>query len=138
MEVQIFGVRQSSDTRKALRFFSERRIKTHFVDLKERPASAGELNRFAQKFGVTAMIDRDSRRYMELGLGSSRLSEQHWLDKTTGAKRSKLCMIVERVTLLNNRRDESDAGSRQHDEQRSPPDEPQQSPADDGDGSVPF
>ena len=81
MEVQIFGVRQSSDTRKALRFFSERRIKTHFVDLKERPASAGELNRFAQKFGVTAMIDRDSRRYTELGLGSSRLSDQHWLDK---------------------------------------------------------
>ncbi len=81
MEVQVFGVQKSSDTRKALRFFSERRIKTHFVDLKERPASPGELNRFAQKFGVTAMIDRDSRRYTELGLGSSRLSDQHWLDK---------------------------------------------------------
>ena len=31
MEVQIFGVRKSTDTRGALRFFSERRIKTHFV-----------------------------------------------------------------------------------------------------------
>ena len=52
MEVQVFGVRKSADTRKALRFFAERRIKTHFVDLVERPASLGELRRFVEKFGV--------------------------------------------------------------------------------------
>ena len=52
MEVQIFGIRKSADTRKALRFFAERRIKTHFVDLQERAASPGELRRFAQRFGV--------------------------------------------------------------------------------------
>jgi hypothetical protein len=51
MGVQIFGIRKSADTRKALRFFAERRVKTHFVDLEERPASPGELNRFAKKFG---------------------------------------------------------------------------------------
>ena len=38
MEVQIFGTRKSADTRRALRFFAERRIKTHFVDLQERGA----------------------------------------------------------------------------------------------------
>jgi arsenate reductase-like glutaredoxin family protein len=81
MEVQIFGIRRSSETRKALRFFSERRIKTHFVDLQERAASAGELRRFAQKFGVEALVDRGSRRYAELGLGSARLSEDRWLEK---------------------------------------------------------
>lgn len=81
IEVQVFGVHKSPDTRKALRFFSERRIKTHFVDLNERAASPGELQRFAQKLGVTALIDRDSRRYRDLGLGASRLSDQHWLDK---------------------------------------------------------
>jgi arsenate reductase-like glutaredoxin family protein len=81
IEVQIFGVHKSADTRKALRFFSERRVKAHFVDLKERPASPGELQRFAQKFGVTALIDRDARRFAELGLGSARLSDQHWLEK---------------------------------------------------------
>jgi arsenate reductase-like glutaredoxin family protein len=81
LEVQIFGVHKSADTRKAQRFFAERRIKTHFVDLQERAASPGELKRFAQKFGVTALIDRDSKRYAELGLASSRLSDQHWLDK---------------------------------------------------------
>jgi arsenate reductase len=81
LEVQIFGVKRSADTRKALRFFSERRIKTHFVDLMERSASLGELRRFAQKFGVTALVDRDSRRFDELGLRYAQLSDERWLEK---------------------------------------------------------
>jgi arsenate reductase-like glutaredoxin family protein len=79
LEVQIFGVRKSADTRKALRFFSERRVKTHFVDLMERPASLGELRRFAQKFGVAALVDRDSKRFNELGLRYAQLSDDRWL-----------------------------------------------------------
>ena len=67
MEVQVFGVRKSADTRAALRFFAERRIKVHFVDLNERPASLGELRRFADKFGVQTLLDRESRRYADLG-----------------------------------------------------------------------
>ena len=81
MEVQIFGIRKSSDTRKALRFFAERRIKTHFVDLQERAASPGELRRFAQKFGVQALVDRESRRLADHGLAPARLSDERWLDK---------------------------------------------------------
>src|SRR5688500_5775129 len=60
MEVQIFGVKKSADTRKALRFFSERRVRTHFVDLMEREISDGELQRFVQRFGLDALIDRNS------------------------------------------------------------------------------
>ena len=81
MEVQIFGTRKSAETRKALRFFAERRVKTHFVDLQERPASAGELKRFAQKFGTDSLIDRSSRRFAELGLGASHLSDERWLER---------------------------------------------------------
>jgi arsenate reductase-like glutaredoxin family protein len=81
MEVQIFGVRKSADTRKALRFFAERRVKTHFVDLMERPASKGELRRFIQKLGPTALIDQSSKRYRELGLRHARLSGDSWLEK---------------------------------------------------------
>ena len=81
MEVQIFGIRKSAGTRKALRFFAERRVKTHFVDLQERPASPGELRRFAQKFGVAALVDRESRRFADLGLGAARLSDDRWLEK---------------------------------------------------------
>lgn len=81
MDVQIFGVRKSADTRAALRFFAERRIKVHFVDLNERAAAVGELRRFAQKFGVATLIDRASRRFGELGLGAARLSDERWLEK---------------------------------------------------------
>ena len=81
MEVQVFGVRKSADTRAALRFFAERRIKVHFVDLNERAASVGELRRFAQKFGISALVDRESRRFGELGLRSAMLSEERWLEK---------------------------------------------------------
>ncbi|HUH13444.1 MAG TPA: hypothetical protein VMK65_10055, partial [Longimicrobiales bacterium] len=68
MEVQVFGTRNDADTRKALRFFSERRVKTHFVDLKQRAASKGELRRFVERFGADAVVDRGSRRFRDLGL----------------------------------------------------------------------
>jgi arsenate reductase-like glutaredoxin family protein len=81
MEVQIFGIKKSPDTRKALRFFAERRVKTHFVDLQERATSPGELKRFAQKFGVEALIDRQSRRFLDRGMAAARFSEERWLEK---------------------------------------------------------
>ena len=81
MEVQIFGTKKSAETRKALRFFSERRVKTHFVDLDVRAASIGELRRFAQKFGVQALVDRGSKRFAALGLGSGHLTDTRWLEK---------------------------------------------------------
>ena len=81
MDVQIFGVKKSKETRKALRFFSERRVKTHFVDLTKREASKGELTRFVQKFGVDALVDRDSKRFAQLGLGASHLTDTRWVEK---------------------------------------------------------
>src|SRR4051812_34955775 len=83
MDVQIFGVKKSADTRKALRFFAERRMKTHFVDLMERAASRGELLRFAQKFGANALVDEASRRFGELGLGVARYGDERWIQLLT-------------------------------------------------------
>lgn len=80
MPVQIFGTRKSAATRKAERFFAERRVPVHFVDLAERGASKGELQRFAQKFGVDALIDRTSRRFLDLGLGPARYGSERWLE----------------------------------------------------------
>jgi len=79
VQVQIFGTKKSADTRKAQRFFAERRIKVHFVDLAERAASIGELKRFAQKFGVEKLIDRESKRFAELGLRTALYGEERWL-----------------------------------------------------------
>jgi len=77
-EIQIFGTRGSADTRKALRFFSERRTRTHFVDFTERGPTLGELRRFTAKFGTQALIDRHGKRYAELGLGVSARTDAWW------------------------------------------------------------
>jgi arsenate reductase-like glutaredoxin family protein len=81
IEVQVFGTKKCQDTRKALRFFAERRIRTHFVDLQVKAASPGELRRFAQKFGVSALVDREGKRFAELGLRSTALSDERWLER---------------------------------------------------------
>jgi Spx/MgsR family transcriptional regulator len=80
MQVQIFGTKGCSDTRKALRFFKERRVKTHFVDLKQRAASRGELRRFVQKFGSDALVDRESKRFRALGLHAAHYGDSRWLE----------------------------------------------------------
>lgn len=79
VEVQVFGVKKNQDVRKALRFWSERRVKVHFVDFKDRAPSHGELQRFAQRFGLTALIDRTSKRYTDLGLGVVRYDDARWM-----------------------------------------------------------
>ena len=62
MNIQIFGTKKSSDTRKAERFFKERGIKFQSIDLKEKGLSKGEFNSVMQAVGgVDAMIDPDCR-----------------------------------------------------------------------------
>ncbi len=102
LEVQIFGTKKCSETRKALRFFAERRVKTHFVDLQVKPASPGELRRFAQKFGVAALVDRGGKRFAELGLRSAALSDDRWLDRLADDPlllRTPLTRYQQRLTI---------------------------------------
>lgn len=79
MEVQIFGTKSCNETKKALRFFKERRIKTHFVDLKERAAAPGELKRFAERFGAESLLDRGGKRFKERGLHVAHVAESRIL-----------------------------------------------------------
>jgi arsenate reductase len=67
--VQIFGTKKCSDSRKAERFWKERNVKVHFVDLKQKAMAPGELKSVAQRVGgLTALVDKDSPRYRERGL----------------------------------------------------------------------
>ena len=81
MEVQIFGTRKSADTRKAVRFFSERGWKILFVDLAERGPSPGELRRFTERYGVEALIDRESKRFKQLGLAVPPPGDDRWVER---------------------------------------------------------
>lgn len=58
MNIQIFGTKKSFDTKKAQRYFKERRVKFQFIDLKEKGMSKGELESVARAVGgVDAVID---------------------------------------------------------------------------------
>ena len=62
MNIQIFGTKKSSDSRKAERFFKERGIKVQSVDLKEKGLSKGEFQSVMQAVGgLEAMIDPDCK-----------------------------------------------------------------------------
>lgn len=75
----MFGLAKSKATRKAQRFFSERRVPVTFVDLRKRDPSPGELRKWVQRFGVEAVLDPDSKAYRDLGLQYVSASEQDWL-----------------------------------------------------------
>jgi arsenate reductase-like glutaredoxin family protein len=66
--IQVFGLEDNNATRAALRFFRERRIVVHFVDLRKKPIAAGELRRFTDRLGAAALLDTESRAYREQGL----------------------------------------------------------------------
>ena len=87
LSAQVLGFKDCQDTRKALRFFAERRVAVHFVDLAERPASRGELRRFAERFGAAALIDRESPRLRALGLHVAGDSPQRLLERALGEPR---------------------------------------------------
>lgn len=58
MNIQIFGTKKSFDTKKAQRYFKERRVKFQFIDLKEKGMSKGELESVARAVGgIDAVID---------------------------------------------------------------------------------
>lgn len=66
--IQVFGMDDSNPTRAALRFFRERRIVVHYVDLRKKPIAPGELRRFIDRLGAPALLDTGSRAYREAGL----------------------------------------------------------------------
>ncbi|WP_417294367.1 arsenate reductase family protein [Ellagibacter isourolithinifaciens] len=62
MNIQIFGTKKSFDTKKAQRYFKERRVKFQFIDLKEKGMSKGELESVARAVGgIDAVIDRKAK-----------------------------------------------------------------------------
>ena len=57
MNIQIFGKSKCFDTKKAERWFKERRVKFQAVDLKKYGMSRGELTSVKNAVGLDALID---------------------------------------------------------------------------------
>ncbi|MGA7415308.1 MAG: ArsC/Spx/MgsR family protein [Bryobacteraceae bacterium] len=72
-------MKNSPATRAAERFFKERRVGIHFVDLKEKPMSPAEIRRFVDRFGLAALLDTDGKAYVDAGLKYLKLSDPELL-----------------------------------------------------------
>jgi arsenate reductase (glutaredoxin) len=81
ISVQIFGLKNSQATRAAERFFKERSVQIHFVDLKQKPMSPGEINRFIQRFGLPGLVDDAGKPWEDAGLKYLKVSESELLGR---------------------------------------------------------
>jgi arsenate reductase len=61
--IQIFGTKKCRDSRKAERYFKERRITIQYIDLAQKAISQGELNSIRRSIPLEELIDRESKRY---------------------------------------------------------------------------
>ena len=81
VSVQIFGLRNSPATRAAERFFKERRVTIHMVDLRQKPMAPGEIKRFIQRFGLPGLLDSEGKAYVDAGLKYYKLSDEELLSR---------------------------------------------------------
>ena len=79
VSVQIFGVKNSQATRAAERFFKERGVAIHMVDLKQKPMSPGEIRRFIERFGLAAIVDSEGKAWIDAGLKYMKMSDEELL-----------------------------------------------------------
>lgn len=69
MNIQIFGTKKCKETKKAERFFKERRIPFQFVDMKEKGMSKGEFTSVANAIGgLEYMLNPDAKDQDALAL----------------------------------------------------------------------
>jgi len=72
MNIQIFGISKCFDTKKAERYFKERKIKYQFIDLNIKGLSKGELQNVKAAVGLRELINEKSKEYTKLNLQNIR------------------------------------------------------------------
>ena len=75
MNIQIFGTKKCFDTKKAERFFKERKINFQFIDLNEKLMSKGELNNILRSVSINDLINTKSKDYKKLNFDKIRSTE---------------------------------------------------------------
>ena len=99
MNIQIFGRSKCFDTKKAERYFKERRIKYQFIDIDRYGMSRGELNSVKNAVGLAAMINTADVDYPMIQYLASneakmdKLFECPWLIKTPIVRNGKQATV---------------------------------------------
>jgi arsenate reductase len=106
MPVQVFGLPDSSATRAAQRFFRERRIALHEVDLRKRAIAPGELRRFSDRLGVRRLADTEGRAWRDAGLGYLHMHDDELFERLLRDPRLLRLPLVRCGTVLAAGRDE--------------------------------
>lgn len=102
VNVQIFGAKNSPATRAAERFFKERRIAIHFVDLKQKPMSAGEIRRFVERFTLPGLVDSEGKAWNDAGLKYMKMSDPELMakiEREPGLLRLPLIRCANRLSI---------------------------------------
>ena len=68
MNIQIFGVKKCFDTKKAERYFKERKINYQFVDLTMLGLSKGELQSVKVAVGLKNLLNNQTKDYKRLNM----------------------------------------------------------------------
>lgn len=66
MNIQIFGSSKSFDSKKAERWFKERRIKYQYIDLPSKGLSPREYQSVKKKIGFQSLVNTKCKSYEEL------------------------------------------------------------------------
>ena len=66
--IQILGVKNCNDTKKAIRFFKDRKIDIQFINLKEKGISKGELKSIVRIFDIEDLLDREGKEFKKRNL----------------------------------------------------------------------
>jgi arsenate reductase-like glutaredoxin family protein len=68
MNIQVIGTKSCKDTKKAERFFKERRVPFYFRDLNVKGLAKGELENISQVIPIEELIDRDGKQFKKRNL----------------------------------------------------------------------
>ena len=106
VNVQIFGVKNSQETRAAERFFKERRVPVQMMDLGSRPMAPGEIRRFTERFGLAQLVDVAGKPYVDAGLQYMRMPDADLLARIEREPKLLRLPLVRAGNLLSFGRNE--------------------------------
>ncbi len=110
MNIQIFGTKKCFDTKKAERYFKERRIKYQLIDMKEKGMSRGEWDNIRKAVGgIQNMIDEKCKdkellvliKYLSENDCIEKIFENQHIIKTPIVRNGKLVTIGYKPDIWN-------------------------------------
>ena len=99
MNLQIFGTKKCSNTKKAEMFFKERRIPFQSINILEKPMSKGELEAVLRTVNVDDLMDTESKNYKDQNLAYYRFDKKSKLLESPEVMKTPVVRDGNRATV---------------------------------------